>query len=70
MGPAIEQMKFDLDKDDIVEMLANLISNSFNSRSYDLHPTFASIISQLDTQDVRLLKLLAKSIYALPTNIC
>ena len=59
-------MKFDLDKDDLVEMFANLISNSFDSRSYGLHPAFASIISQLNTQDARLLKLLAKSYTALP----
>lgn len=66
VGPAIDQMKFDLDKDDLVEMFANLISNSFDSRSYGLHPAFASIISQLNTQDARLLKLLAKSYTALP----
>ena len=66
VGPAIDQMKFDLDKDDLVEMFANLISNSFDSRSYGLHPAFASIISQLNTQDARLLKLLAKSYIALP----
>ena len=57
VGPAIDQMKFDLDKDDLVEMFANLISNSFDSRAYGLHPAFASIISQLNTQDARLLKL-------------
>ena len=56
----------DLDKDDLVEMFANLISNSFDSRAYGLHPAFASIISQLNTQDARLLKLLAKSYIALP----
>ena len=66
VGPAIDQMKFDLNKDDLVEMFANLISNSFDSRSYGLHPAFASIISQLNTQDARLLKLLAKSYTALP----
>ena len=66
VGPAIDQMKFDLDKDDLVEMFANLISNSFDSRAYGLHPAFASIISQLNTQDARLLKLLAKSYTALP----
>ena len=66
VGPAIDQMKFDLDKDDLVEMFANLISNSFDSRAYGLHPAFASIISQLNTQDARLLKLLAKSYIALP----
>lgn len=66
VGPAIEQMKFDLDKDDLVEMFANLISNSFDSRHSGLHPAFASIISQLNTQDARLLKLLAKSYTALP----
>ena len=66
VGPAIDRMKFDLDKDDLVEMFANLISNSFDSRAYGLHPAFASIISQLNTQDARLLKLLAKSYIALP----
>ena len=66
VGPAIEQMKFNLDKDDLVEMFSNLISNSFDSRHGGLHPAFASIISQLDTQDARLLKLLAKSYTALP----
>lgn len=66
VGPAIEQMKFDLDRDDLVEMFANLISNSFDSRQHGLHPAFASIISQLSTQDARLLKLLAKSYTALP----
>lgn len=66
IGPAVEQMKFYLDKDDLVEMFTNLISNSFDSRSYGLHPAFASIISQLNTQDARLLKLLAKSYTALP----
>ena len=66
VGPAVELMKFDLDKDDLVEMFTNLISNSFNSRQCGLHPAFASIISQLDTQDARLLRLLAKSYTALP----
>lgn len=66
VGPAIEQMKFVLDKDDLVEMFANLISNSFDSRRGGLHPAYASIISQIDSQDARLIRLLAKSTTALP----
>ena len=65
VGPALEEMKFHIEKDDYVEMFTNLLAKACDSREKEIHPSFSSIIKQLSPEDAKLLKIISDN-YAIP----
>ena len=63
--PAIQQLSYSLDSDELRELYANLLASSMNAdKKSDVHPAFVDIIKQLTPSEAKLLSL----IYACPYN--
>jgi hypothetical protein len=61
LGETMENLKYNLDKDYIVELYSNIIARNVDSRTKDMvHPTFVSIIKDLSYNDVVLLEAIYK----------
>ena len=59
--PAIQQLGYCYDSEELREMYANLLVSSMNTDSkYQVHPSFVDIIKQLTPDEAKLLKKLSK----------
>ena len=59
--PAIQQLSYCYDSDDLREMYANLLVSSMNSDTkWAVHPSYVDIIKQLTPDEARLLKIIAR----------
>lgn len=60
--PAIQQLSYCYDSEELREMYANLLVSSMNTDTkYQVHPSFVDIIKQLTPDEAKLLKKLSKS---------
>lgn len=58
--PAIQQLSYCYDSEELREMYANLLASSMNiDTKYDVHPSFVDIIKQLTPDEAKLLKKLS-----------
>ena len=58
--PALQQISYCFDSDELREMYANLLASSMNiDTKYDVHPSFVDIIKQLTPDEAKLLKKLS-----------
>lgn len=61
LGETMENLKYNLDKDYIVELYSNIIARNVDSKTKNMvHPTFVSIIKDLSYNDVVLLEAIYK----------
>ena len=59
--PAIQQLSYCYDSEELREMYANLLVSSMNTDTkYQVHPSFVDIIKQLTPDEAKLLKKLSK----------
>lgn len=59
--PAVQQLSYCYDSDDLREMYANLLVASMNSDTkWAVHPSYVDIIKQLTPDEAKLLKLIAQ----------
>jgi hypothetical protein len=59
--PAIQQLSYCYDSDELREMYANLLVSSMNADTkYQVHPSFVDIIKQLTPDEAKLLKRISK----------
>lgn len=56
--PAIEAMRYTLNKEELREMFTNLLGASMNADSIDAHPAFVEIIKQLSSDESKIIKYL------------
>ena len=69
IGETLENLKYNLDKDYLVELYSNIIARDVDSRTKnDVHPTFVSIIKDLSYNDIKLLEAIYK--YQNDNHIC
>lgn len=55
--PAIQQISYSYDSDELRDMYANLLANSMDKERSDLvHPSFVEVIKQLNPDEAKLLK--------------
>lgn len=55
--PAIQQLSYSLDSEELRELYANLLASSMNSdKKSDVHPAFVDIIKQLAPDEAKLLR--------------
>ena len=60
--PAIQQLSYCYDSEELREMYANLLISSMNTDTkHQVHPSFVDIIKQLTPDEAKLLKILSKS---------
>ena len=58
--PALQQISYCFDSDELREMYANLLASSMNiDTKYNVHPSFVDIIKQLTPDEAKLLKKLS-----------
>jgi len=63
--PAIQQLSYSLDSEELRELYANLLASSMNAdKKSDVHPAFVDIIKQLTPNEAKLLS----HIYGCPYN--
>lgn len=61
IGETLENLKYNLDKDYLVELYSNIIARDVDSRTKNgVHPTFVSIIKDLSYNDIKLLEAIYK----------
>lgn len=61
IGETMEKLKYNLDKDYLVELYSNIIAKDVDSRTKDrVHPSFISIIKDLSYDDIKFLEALYK----------
>ena len=61
--PAIQQLTYSLDSEELRELYANLLASSMNSdKKSDVHPAFVDIIKQLAPDEAKLLRYLSHQI--------
>jgi hypothetical protein len=60
VGPALEASRFYIEEQELQEMFANVIAASMDkSKSKNVHPSFVEIIKQLNSDEAKMVKLLA-----------
>lgn len=60
--PAIQQLSYSFDSEELRELYANLLASSMNvDTKYDVHPAFVDIIKQLTPDEAKLLKILPRT---------
>ena len=65
--PAIQQLSYSLDSEELRELYANLLSSSMNAdRKGDVHPAFVDIIKQITPDEAKLLKVLPLGLSNIP----
>lgn len=58
--PALQQLSYSFDSEELREMYANLLASSMNSdKKWSVHPSFVDIIKQLCPDEAKLLKYLS-----------
>lgn len=63
--PAIQQLSYCYNSEELRELYANLLVSSMNSDTkYDVHPSFVEIIKQLTPDEAKLLKVLPRDAMA------
>lgn len=61
IGETLENLKYNLDKDYLVELYSNIIARDVDVRTKkNVHPTFVSIIKDLSYNDIKLLEAIYK----------
>lgn len=61
IGETMENLKYNLDKDYLVELYSNIIARNVDERTKDkVHPSFISIIKDLSYNDIKFLEALYK----------
>ena len=61
VGETLENLKYNLDKDYLVELYSSIIAKNVDNRTKkDVHPTFISIIKDLSFNDIKLLEAIYK----------
>ena len=64
--PAIQQLSYSLDSEELRELYANLLASSMNAdKKSDVHPAFVDIIKQLAPDEAKLLRFLSHQ-YVIP----
>lgn len=59
--PALQQMSYSFDSEELRELYANLLASSMNiDTKYDVHPAFVDIIKQLTPDEAKLLRYFSK----------
>lgn len=61
IGETLENLKYNLDKDYLIELYSNIIAKDVDNRTKNnVHPTFISIIKDLSYNDIKLLEAIYK----------
>lgn len=61
VGETLENLKYNMDKDYLVELYSNIIARNVDDRTKDsIHPAFISIIKDLSYNDIKFLQALYK----------
>lgn len=61
IGETLENLKYNLDKDYLIELYSNIIARDVDNRTKNnVHPTFISIIKDLSYNDIKLLEAIYK----------
>ena len=64
--PALQQLSYSLDSEELRELYANLLASSMNAdKKSDVHPAFVDIIKQLAPDEAKLLRFLSHQ-YVIP----
>jgi hypothetical protein len=69
VAPALENLRFRADEDDIQELYANLIASAMDKRSAQrIYPSFVEILKQLTPDEAKLLRYIARYDDGIPSH--